>query len=217
MKTMFLGRIPKTRVLQCMPLGDDVSDRSRFRINPICAVSQKSQPMAQPTWLETQSVCVSEPSRLGMGISTDLGFKSILALQLKRELGGRTFDLFAGPTGQNGRLHPLPLEAQAPSRKNARYVESAKGRVIPNRPCSPAAARNSLELIPEGVNSRGWSVGVIHGAAGKGSTARGSFVAGIPLRDYHCADPPSTAWNGVFKSNAPETRAMRTTARRSCP
>ena len=47
-----------------------ISAADRLRIRPICAVSQKRQPMAQPTWLETQSVRVVVPSRWRIGMTT---------------------------------------------------------------------------------------------------------------------------------------------------
>jgi len=48
-----------------------ISRAARCRMSPICAVSQKVQPMAQPTWLLTQSVREKPPPACGMGITTD--------------------------------------------------------------------------------------------------------------------------------------------------
>ena len=47
-----------------------ISRTERWRSRPICAVSQKRQPIAQPTWLLTQSVRLNQPVRCGIGITT---------------------------------------------------------------------------------------------------------------------------------------------------
>ena len=48
-----------------------ISEAVRFRISPICAVSQNPQPSAHPTWLDTHSVVERSPVRTIIGMITD--------------------------------------------------------------------------------------------------------------------------------------------------
>ena len=63
------GRLPRCTMRSpnhnCWQISLDESDR----IRPILPVAQKAQPMAQPTWEETQSVVVGLP-RVVWGMST---------------------------------------------------------------------------------------------------------------------------------------------------
>ena len=158
-----------------------ISAALKLRTNPICAVSQKVQPMAQPTWLLTHKVYLVLPVEPRIGIST-LSISRCSSCWLKAALEGasmvacsptptvvvrsmRLRNLMTSPSGlcsrssrtMVGSLIPKSSNASAaptgPSRNTARYKSKAP-LVLPCRrkiTCPAAALTNSSAVTPKGL------------------------------------------------------------------
>ena len=71
-----------------------ISPASRLRAKPNWPVTQKTQPMAQPAWVETQIVL--RPPSPGGRVHLD-GFDLLAVVQAQQQLGGQAVDRLQAP------------------------------------------------------------------------------------------------------------------------
>ena len=166
-----------------------ISEALRFRMMPICPVAQKVQPMAQPTWLERQSVtrsrvssgsskpeagcpcpCCGASGGVGRrpGPPDDIGHVHALDLasitQVEDMLGGAVFGRLALDDGRPGQIH-FGFQPGAEGLGEVREL-------LPPGPALPQQAREELSAPPGGFTEAGQERSQFRTAQARGIRAR---------------------------------------------